>query len=233
MSLIEFKNISKIYKIGDKIVVSLYGSDKKYQFEIAGTLRTLTKSIVMSEEYANRKNVEYKIDKLYSNLEIAEIDNGNYKNNISSLKSINDIIKSFDSFMSVMYTMIGALIVLSIILGIVVLYNLGVMSYIERYRELSTLKVIGFRDKKLGQLLISQNLWITVLGIILGFPTGVFTTSILAKALAKEYEMKIIFGWMTFVIPILLIFGLSLFVSYMVSRKNKDINMVEALKAND
>lgn len=38
------------------------------------------------------------------------------------------------------------------------------------------------------------------------------------------------FGWMTWVIPFVLVFGVSLFVSYMVSKKNKHINMVEALK---
>jgi putative ABC transport system permease protein len=126
--------------------------------------------------------------------------------------------------------MIGALIVLSIILGIVVLYNLGTMSYFERYRELSTLKVVGFKDKKIGKLLITQNIWLTIAGIILGFPMGVWITVILTKALASEYEMKVIFGWMTFVIPFILVFGVSLFVSFMVSRKNKKINMVEALK---
>ena len=132
--------------------------------------------------------------------------------------------------MEVMYVMIGALIVLSIILGIVVLYNLGTMSYFERYRELSTLKVVGFKDKKIGKLLISQNMWLTIIGFLVGFPSGIGVTYILVKALASEYEMKLIFGWMTFMIPIILVFGVSLFVSWLVSKKNKKINMVEALK---
>ena len=217
-------------KIGDKIKVSLFGTDKTYEFRIAGVLRTLTKGIVMTEEYAIENNVEYRINKLYSNKTIDELQNSPYSNHVSTIKSRNDVIESFDSFMSVMYTMIGALIVLSIILGIVVLYNLGTMSYFERYRELSTLKVVGFRDKKIGKLLITQNVWLTIVGIVLGFPTGVWITSILTKALASEYEMKIIFGWMTFIIPIVLVFGVSFFVSWLVSKKNKYINMVEALK---
>ncbi|MCR5457152.1 MAG: ABC transporter permease [Clostridiales bacterium] len=224
--LIEENNL----KTGDKITVSLYGSDKKYEFKIAGTLRTLTKGIVMTEKYAIESGVEYRIGKLYSEKSIDELQNGEYSENYSVIKSRADVIKSFDSFMSVMYTMIGALIVLSIILGIVVLYNLGTMSYFERYRELSTLKVVGFKDKKIGNLLITQNIWLTVAGIILGFPTGIWITSILTKALASEYEMKVIFGWMTFVIPVVLVFGVSLFVSWMVSKKNKKIDMVESLK---
>ena len=224
--LIEENNLS----VGDSIIVSLFGTDTKYEFKIAGALRTLTKGIIMTEEYANEKNVSFVIGKLYVNKGVDEINSTSHSENIASIKSKADVIKSFDSFMSVMYTMIGALIVLSIILGIVVLYNLGTMSYFERYRELSTLKVVGFKDKKIGKLLITQNMWLTVAGIIIGFPTGIWITSLLTKALAAEYEMKIIFGWMTFVIPVILVFGVSLFVSWTVSKKNKHIDMVEALK---
>ncbi len=218
-------------KIGDTFTVSLFGSDTKYELKLAGTLRTLTKGVVMSEEYAKEKGIEYKINQIFTHQSKESINNDNtYSDYISTIKSRGDIIKSFDSFMKVMYTMIGALIVLSIILGIVVLYNLGTMSYFERYRELSTLKVVGFKDKKIGKLLISQNMWLTIVGFIFGFPAGIGITFVMMKALAAEYEMMLIFGWMTFVIPVVLVFGVSLFVSWLVSRKNKKINMVEALK---
>ena len=104
------------------------------------------------------------------------------------------------------------------------------MSYFERYRELSTLKVVGFKDKRIGKLLITQNMWLTIVGFVLGFPAGLGITYVLMKALASEYEMMLIFGWMTCLIPLILVFGVSLFVSYLVAKKNKKINMVEALK---
>ena len=218
-------------KIGDNFEVAVFGSDIKYTLKLAGELRTLTKGVIMSEKYAMEKGINYRINQIYTNKNKADINRDTiYSDYISTVKSRNDIIKSFDSFMEVMYLMIGALIVLSIILGIVVLYNLGTMSYFERYRELSTLKVVGFKDKKIGRLLISQNMWLTIIGFLIGFPSGIGVTYILVKALASEYEMKLIFGWMTFVIPIILVFGVSLFVSWLVSKKNKKINMVEALK---
>ncbi len=215
-------------KIGDTFTVSLFGSDTKYELRLTGQLRTLTKGVVMSKKYADEKGIDYKINQVFTNVKKDNV--SEYSDYISTTKSRNDIIKSFDSFMEVMYLMIGALIVLSIILGIVVLYNLGTMSYFERYRELSTLKVVGFKDKKIGKLLITQNMWLTVAGFVLGFPTGIGITYILMKALAAEYEMMLIFGWMTFVIPVVLMFGVSFFVSWLVSRKNRKINMVEALK---
>ena len=217
--------------IGDTIEVAIFGTDIKYKVKITGELRTLTKGIVMTEEYANKANISYVIDKLYTKLTIDEINNDTtYSSDISALKSKADVVKSFDSFMQVMYTMVGALIVLSILLGIVVLYNLGVMSYFERYRELSTLKVVGFKDKRIGKLLIEQNMWLTILGLIIGFPLGILITGVILKALAAEYEMMLIFGWMTFVIPPVLVLLTSFLVSLFVSKKSKNINMVEALK---
>lgn len=218
-------------KIGDSFTVALFGSDETYTLKLEGQLRTLAKGVVMTKKYADDNKITYRINQLYVNKTKDQIkDDNTFSDFISTTKSRDDIIKSFDSFMEVMYTMIGALIVLSIILGIVVLYNLGTMSYFERYRELSTLKVIGFKDKRIGSLLITQNMWLTIAGFILGFPAGIGITAVLTKALASEYEMMLIFGWMTFVIPLILIFGVSLFVSWLVARKNQKIDMVEALK---
>ena len=137
---------------------------------------------------------------------------------------------SFDSFVEMMNMMIIILVLGALVLGIVVLYNLGVMSYTERYREMATLKVVGFKDKKIGQLLIGQNLWLSVIGILIGLPAGIGTLAYLLKALAGEYEMRMAISPQTVIISVLLTAGMSLLVGWMVSRKNRKIDMVEALK---
>jgi putative ABC transport system permease protein len=90
--------------------------------------------------------------------------------------------------------------------------------------------VLGFRSKKIGQLLISQNVWLTVIGVILGLPCGLGTLYWMLTALAGEYEMKLMLGPLTYSVSILLTFGVSLLVGRMVARKNRKIDMVEALK---
>ena len=137
---------------------------------------------------------------------------------------------SYDTFMDIMNIMIVILVIAAIVLGIVVLYNLGVMSYVERHRELATLKVLGFRDKAIGKLLISQNIWLTVIGVLLGLPGGVGVLYILVTALVSEYELSLTLGVLTYSVSVLLTFGVSLLVGFMVARKNKKIDMVEALK---
>lgn len=140
------------------------------------------------------------------------------------------IIDSFDTFNEIMNMMVAVLIVAATVLGIVVLYNLGVMSYTERYREMATLKVVGFRNRKIGKLLISQNMWVTVIGVIVGIPAGIGTLSFLVTQLASEYEMRISVSVLSIAVSAVLTFAVSLLVSLMVARKNKKIDMVEALK---
>lgn len=150
---------------------------------------------------------------------------------ISGKQDKRQLMDSFSSFIQIMNSMVLILVIAAVILGVVVLYNLGVMSYVERSRELATLKVLGFRSKKIGRLLITQNVWLTVIGVALGLPAGLGTLRWMISALASEYEMKLMLGPMTYTVSIMLTFGVSLLVSWMVARKNKKIDMVEALKS--
>ena len=132
--------------------------------------------------------------------------------------------------MEIMNLMIVILVIAATVLGIVVLYNLGVMSYVERHRELATLKVLGFRDKAIGKLLVSQNIWLIFIGVLIGLVGGYGVLYVLVTALVSEYELSITVGFMTYIVSSALTFGVSLLVGLMVARKNKKIDMVEALK---
>lgn len=212
---------------GDTVAISPYGSDDTYDIRISGIIRSVSENIVISPKYAEKLGIPYTVDSVYTATAKADIP---ADSTIKSVQSKQMLMDSFDSFMELMNTMIFILILGAVLLGIVVLYNLGVMSYTERYREMATLKVVGFKDKKIGRLLIAQNLWTTVVGVIIGLPVGIGVLDYLLKALASEYEMKLAIGPVTYIVSILLTFGVSLLVGVMVSRKNKKIDMVEALK---
>ncbi len=212
---------------GDTFTVRPYGMDEEYVMNVSGIIRSVSENIVITPAYADRLGISYKMDSIYTDTPKSEIAADGA---VKSIQSKQMIMDSFDTFMEIMNTMVILLIAAGAVLGVVVLYNLGVMSYTERYREMATLKVVGFRDKKIGSLLISQNLWVTVLGILLGLPLGIAVLEYLLAALASEYEMKLALGPVTYTASILLTFGVSLLVSMLVARKNKKIDMVEALK---
>ena len=218
-------------KIGETIEFSPYGSEETYRVKVVGYNRSImTESVTMTDKYADELGIKYSVSALYTDKDFSEIPSSEL---ISGKQDKKQLMDSFQSFISIMDGMVFILILAAVILGIVVLYNLGVMSYVERSRELATLKVLGFRSKKIGQLLITQNLWLTVIGVILGLPAGLGTLYWMLTALAGEYEMKLMLGPLTYSVSILLTFGVSLLVGWMVARKNKKIDMVEALKNAD
>lgn len=215
-------------EVGDTIEFSPYGSDETYKVKVAGYFRSmLTKSIVMTSDFADAEGIDYKITSIYTDEEKSDIPSSSA---IAGVQEKQAIIDSYDTFMDLMNMMVAVLVVAAAILGAVVLYNLGVMSYIERSRELATLKVLGYRDRRIARLLISQNVWMTVIGVALGLPAGIDTLNVLVAALASEYELKVVLGVLTYSVSMTLTFGVSLLVGWAVARKNRKIDMVEALK---
>ena len=218
-------------EIGDEIEFSPYGSKNTYKAKVIGYNRSImTESVTISAELADKLGIDYSISSIYTDKTASDIASSDL---ISGKQDKAQLMDTFNSFVQIMDSMVIILVVAAVILGIVVLYNLGVMSYVERSRELATLKVLGFRNRTIGKLLISQNIWLTVIGVIIGLPAGVGVLQWLLTALAGEYEMKLMLGALTYSFSILLTFGVSLLVGLMVARKNKKIDMVEALKGTE
>ena len=190
----------------------------------------MTESVTMTDALADKLGVDYSISSIYTDKTSSQIPADDL---ISGKQDKTQLMNTFNSFVQIMDGMVIILVVAAAVLGIVVLYNLGIMSYVERSRELATLKVLGFRNRAIGRLLISQNIWLTFFGVIIGLPAGVGVLQILLTALAGEYEMKLMLGVTTYTVSVLLTFGVSLLVGLMVARKNKKIDMVEALKGTE
>lgn len=226
------RRIADEYKLkaGDTFTVSPYGTDKEYTLKVNGVIYSSSESVAITNAYAEACGVTgYKTDSLYTSaVKNVLLDDELTKN--FEIQDKQSIVESFETFTSLLNLSVTVLIAAAIVLGVVVLYNLGVMSYTERYREMATLKVVGFKDKKIAGLLIGQNMWVTVIGVILGLPLAAGTLGYLVKELASEYEMRVVMGRKTFLISTLLTFCVSLVVSLFVAKKNKKIDMVEALK---
>lgn len=210
----------------DTITIKLF-DNQTYSLRIVGVISSLTNGVFMTSEYADSLGFNYKITYLYTNTLASDVIEDN---NIVSIQSKAELINTFNSLTEVFYQMIIMLVIFSIILGFAVLFNLGIMSYLERYRELATLKVLGFKNKKIGRLLISQNTILTIVGIILGLPGGHLVLLFLLASLAADYEMVVCYKPYVFIITIIATLTVSILVSYLVSLKVKKINMVEALK---
>ena len=133
--------------------------------------------------------------------------------------------KSSGTSGEVLYTM-----VIAIIVGIVVMYNLGVLSFVEKTREIATLKVLGFKTSGIRWILQQQNIFVTGLGTAIGLSLGLKMLMMLMSSLSVDDDYVYRISPMSYLLAFFLSFVLSLIVNSVLSSKVKDINMVEALK---
>lgn len=213
---------------GDFFKVKVYGTDKTYKLKVSGVIKSVNENVIITPKYANKLGIKYRITSIYTKQDKSKI-----KQNpaIEGVISKRKIISSFDIMSEMMTNMVGVINLFGAILGLIVLYNLGLMCYIERYRELATLKVLGFRNRKLGKIILNQNMAMTVIGTIIGIPVGYKLLDYCIKKLVSEYEMTTIVNTSTYVITVIMIVAVTMVVSLMLSFKNRKIDMVESLKS--
>ena len=149
---------------------------------------------------------------------------------VSSVLNIADMKKAFSETMEMLNAMVYIMVVGAVLLGVVVLYNLGVLSFVEKTREVATLKVLGFRSSKIRNILQKQNIWLTVIGIGFGLYIGWLMLYVICTTVSDTLDMFPIINLSTYLISIAGTFAVSVIVNFMFSGKVRTIDMVDALK---
>lgn len=222
----------KNLKVGDTIKWHMYGVNKYYESKIVGlTKDPQVQNLTMTKEYLESLDIDYKPDSLYTNTDLKGVKD---IKNVSLVQDIDELKNSLESMLSMMKSMIMLIIVFTIGLGAIIIYNMGILSYSEKQYQFATLKVLGFSDKKIKKIFVQQNNWITVLSIIIGLPTGYYMTSWIFKSvIADNYDFSAYINLSTYLIAIIGTILVSTIVSRMLSKKVNKIDMVSSLKANE
>ena len=212
---------------GDTIEWHVYGSERWVESEIAAIYRDpSTQGLMMTREVFEALGCEYRPTAIVT----AERVLGHYDGVVAVL-STSDIIDGWDELTEAMMTMVYVLIAGAALLSIVVLYNLGLLSFTEMERDMATLKVMGLKTKKLRGLLLTQNIWFSIIGFVIGLPCGMWLIQIMVDASGDSFDFPVELTAGTTALVFAITFGLSIFVSLLFSKKIKRLNMVEALKA--
>ncbi len=152
---------------------------------------------------------------------------------VSSVISSEELQTSYNEMTESMTSIMGILIVFAIILAIVILYNLGVMSYTETERELATLKVLGFNKKSLRRIIMLPNIWYAILGFVLGIIPAYYVVVISMATTGESFSFPVRIHLFSVVITFVINFVVTIIVGYMVSRKLNRLDMVESLKSKE
>lgn len=223
---------TKGYKLGDKVTWHIYGDKKYYTSKIVGFNKDpQNQNVTMTRKYLESLGIEYKPDSLYTNYNLK---NTKEIKNIETIQDIDSLKDGMDNMLSMMKTMLVLIIVIAIVLGSIIIYNLGILSYAEKQYQFATLKVLGFSDKKIKKIFVRQNNIIAVISIIIGLPLGYYLTDWLFKtAIEEHYDFGASINMITYVFAGLGTFIVSYLVSKFLARKIKNIDMVSSLKGNE
>jgi putative ABC transport system permease protein len=158
-----------------------------------------------------------------------QLNHYSYVQSVSTVTDqLNNVYRYFDGI-TIIFTLLK---MAAILLGVVILYNLGILSYTERTREYATLKVLGFYQKEVRSFALRENILTTIFGWILGIPVGLWFLSIyvqVASVFNFDWQPKL--SIISFLIGTAITIGCSIGVNLFISQKVKKINMVEALKS--
>ena len=152
------------------------------------------------------------------------------RDEIGSVFSKEGYLESLRRHSEVTTMEVNYIMTIAITIGIVVMYNLGVLSFVEKTREIATLKVLGFSTNKIRWILQQQNLVLTGLGTVIGIIIGLHSIEPIMGELDAESDFIINISPVPYILSFLLTFVLSVIVNALISNMVKDINMVEALK---
>ena len=228
------EKLSKKYGLntGDEISWHIFGDDTWYTCKIVGINRDPQSQILnMTRNYYESLGLKYRADSLYTNDDLSDV---KILEGVDTIQSIANLKSGMQSMLSTMKTMIVILIAVSAILGFVIIYNLGILSFSEKQYQFATLKVLGFKNRQISKIFVKQNLWIAVVGIILGLPLGYLMTDYIFKsALGDNYDFSANIKLISYMYSAIGSFVVALFVNKVLSRKIKTIDMVTSLKGNE
>lgn len=149
---------------------------------------------------------------------------------VVSVNSRQELIKAYQESMEIMSVMVWMMIIFSVILIVVVLYNSGNLSFHERIREFATLKVLGMQSGGIRRILSIQNFWLSLIGILIGAPFGNISFNAMMNSNGDNFDYNLTIHPWCYAVSAVLVLAVSVAISFFFSKRIKKLDMVEVLK---
>lgn len=151
---------------------------------------------------------------------------------ILGMAYMSDKAESFVSSLESLDAIVWLLIVCAALLAFVVLYNLANININERVREIATLKVLGFYDGETSAYIYRENVFTTLIGIVIGWAAGL----VLHRFVVRTAEVDVVMFaremvWYGYVLSALLTIVFAVIVNAVLHFKLKSVDMVRSLKS--
>ncbi len=151
---------------------------------------------------------------------------------ISAIRLRSENIELVNRYISSISLMTLTVKIFAILLAVVVLYNLALLNYKERIRDIATLKVLGFNRTEIARTLVLEIMFLTIIGVAFGLLLGMpMEILVLMVNITPLVEFLYTVYPLTYVISFLITIGTALIVNIWVANKTRKVAMVESLKS--
>ena len=220
-------------KIGDIVRWRDVGDTKLYEAKITKLIvKQQTQNLTITKDFYEKIGGKYTPTTFYlSNNDLAKKGELTKNLNIQSKAVVTD---NLNQMLKTILNTLAVLLSLAIFLGIVVFYNMGVLSFCEQEIQFATMKVIGFSSAKLLKIFTWQNIFITILSGLIGLPLGLILTNYIYQVSVDDaYDIQTFIPWTVLVLSMLGALIFSVVLSRFLAVKIHRIDMVKALKTGE
>lgn len=147
--------------------------------------------------------------------------------NTSLIAVIEQLANSLQSVMII-------LTVLSVLLAMVILFNLTTINVAERVRELSTIRVLGFHNKEVTLYIYRETIILAMIGIGMGLGTGYALHRYILSFLGSSSTMfNPSVPLQGYLIPVISVLAILAVLGVLVNHRLRHLDMLEALKSGE
>lgn len=216
--------------VGDVISFRIPTQKKNYSINVVGLFTTPdNQGILLSKNCFEKLGGYFEPAIVYTNRSVPK----SYETTRSDVSGVlykNEQVHAYHKANENNNDMIYITVAIAVIVGFVTTFNMGVLSFMEKARDVATLKVLGFASKKIRWILQQQNLFITGIGSLAGIPFGLVYIDLLMDKIDPTGDYLIKLSEKPYILTIFFSFVVSVAVNGIISTRVNVINMVEALK---
>lgn len=215
-------------KVGDTVYWHLYTRNEWHEAKI-GVIYRSSETQGMTMLYDDYKNTHetYQPTMLMSDKTRDNLKSDAY---VTSVNTKDQMREAYENSMEVVNMLVYMMMIFSATCVVVVLYNSGSLSFNERIKELATLKVLGFQSGAIRKMMSQQNVWFSVIGIILGAPFGRASFNMMMNSNGENFDYNLSIRPIAYLEAGIFVLVVSVLVSFMFSKRIKKLDMVEVLK---
>ncbi|ETP73628.1 ABC-type transport system, involved in lipoprotein release, permease component [Lachnospiraceae bacterium JC7] len=142
--------------------------------------------------------------------------------------------RTFSDMFRSMTIMVDVFNILSVIAGVILIYNISMINLRERTTELVTLRVLGTTDRELGWMLWFEMMVYFAAGILMGVPGNYFIRKLFESMMKTDsYVFRMKFDPPSSVYAFLLCGVISVIAWFLEMRLVKSIKLTDALKERE